>query len=357
MVALARSYYRTQNPQGARQTLHILLEGPAPPEAVYRGGQAAMEAEDYTMAGDLFASIQSSYPDPVKVGYYLALSRYRAGRFRECQDTLLRIDYVSPPTRDVYKLLGWCYAEQDKMEEALKSFAQAVHLAPSDESTYVDVANVLFHHGKYDNALALGKEMVGKFPSSYRAYMVQGSAQANLGFLTDAVKSFERARELNPNSPEANYDLAMVQNLAGFTQDALRTLERGTKTFPGDALHFQEYATLLIPLAEGGDAGAESRAYAALRTALHLDNSLSESHYLLGRLEIKDNEPDKAASELEIAARLDPQNAIIHLNLSRAYTRLGMPDKAAKEIEIYQNSAKNQLKGGRGRVGAGLRHW
>ena len=357
VVALARSYYRTQNPQSARQTLHILLEGPAPPEAVYRGAQAALDAEDYTMAGDLFASIQSSYPDPVKVGYYLALSRYRAGKFRECQDTLLHIDYVSPPTRDVYKLLGWCYAEQDKMKEALDAFGQAVLLAPSDESTYLDVANVLVHHGKYENALALGKDMVEKFPNSYRAYMVQGSAQANRGFLTDAVKSFERARELDPNSPEANYDLAVVQNLAGFSQDALRTLERGTKSFPGDALHFQEYATLLIPLAEDGDAGAKSRAYAALGTALHLDNSLAESHYLLGRLELRDNQPDKAARELEIAARLDPQNAIIHLNLSRAYTRLGMPDKAAKEMEVYQNSGKSQLKGGRGRVGVGLRHW
>ncbi|MGO8793161.1 MAG: tetratricopeptide repeat protein [Terriglobia bacterium] len=359
IVALARSYYQTQNPPGARQTLRMLLEGPAPapPEAVYRGGQAAMDAKDYSMAGDLFASIQSSYPDRVKAGYYLALSRYRAGMFRECQDTLLHIDYASAPTRDVYKLLGWCYAEQDKMKEALGAFGQAVHLDPSDESTYLDVANMLVRHGKYENALALGKEMVGKFPNSYRAYMVQGSAQANRGFLTDAVKSFERACELNPKSPEANYDLAVVQNLAGFTQDALRTLERGTKAFPRDALHFQEYATLLVPLAEGGDAGAEARAYSALNTAVHLDNSLAESQYLLGRLEMKDNEPAKAASELEIAARLDPQNAIIHLHLSRAYSRLGTPDKAAKEMEIYQNSVKNPLTGGRGRIGVGLRHW
>lgn len=357
IVALGRSYYKTQNPQSARQTLHILVEGPAPPEAVYRGAQAAMDAKDYAMAGDLFATIQSSYPDRVKVGYYLALSRYRAGKFRECQDTLLHIDYASAPTSDIYKLLGWCYAGQDMMNEALKAFSQAVYLAPSDESTYLDVANVLVHHGKYENALALGKEMVAKFPHSYRAYMVQGSAQANRGFLTDAVKSFARARELNPNSPEANYDLAVVQNLAGFTQDALRTLERGTKTFPQDALHFQEYATLLYPLAEGGDAGAEARAYAALNTAVRLDNSLSDSHYLLGRLEMQDHQPGKAAAELEIAARLAPENAIVHLHLSRAYARLGMADKAAQEIETYQNSAKNPLKADRGRVGVGLRHW
>jgi Flp pilus assembly protein TadD len=357
IVALAHSYYRTQNQQDARRTLHILLEGPAPPAVVYRGGQAALDAEDYMMAGDLFASIQSSYPDPVKVGYYLALSRFRAGRFRECQDTLLQVNRVSPPTRDNYRLLGWCYAGQDKLKESVEAFSQAVSMAPSDESTYLEVATVLIQHSKYDLALGLGQEMVRKFPRSYRAYMVQGSAQANRGLLTDAVKSFERAVALKPDSPEANYNLALVQNLAGFPQDALRTLERGTKTFPRDALHFQEYAALLIPLAEGGDAGAESRAYAALGTALHIDNSLSESHYLLGRLELKDNEPGKAARELEMAAQLDPKNGIIHLNLSRAYTRLGMPDKAATEIEIYKNSAKNEIKGGRARTGVGLRHW
>ena len=75
-------------------------------------------------------------------------------------------------------------------------------------------------------ALELGRETTAKFPDSYRAQMLRGTAEANFGYLTDALKSFGRAVELNPRSPEANYNLAMIQFAAGFTDDARATLER-----------------------------------------------------------------------------------------------------------------------------------
>ena len=357
VAALARSYYRIKNPAGASRTLRRLLEANAPPEALYLGGQTALQAEDFNTAEELFAAAQSGYPDRAKLGYFLAFCRYRSGKFRECQQTVLDTLAAGPPTRDLDSLLGWCYARQDKIREATEAFDQAVALDPANESTYLDLGTVLLDHRQDELALALGKETATKFPNSYRALMLRGIAEADLGYLTDAIKSFGRAAELNLDSPQANYDLAMVQSIAGFADNALGTLERGIRRFPRDPLHYQEYASLEAQRGEAGDARAEARAYDALHKALSLDNSLARAHLLLGKLELKNNRTVQAVSELETAAKLDPHDAAIHLALSRAYARMGVRDKAAKELETYKNSAQAELQGGRGRAPVALRSW
>ena len=357
LVALARSYYQVKDPARARQTLRGLLSDAAPAEALYVGGQTALEAEDFATAEDLFAAAKPGYPDPAKVSYYLALCRYRRGRFSECQQAVLDSLATSSPTRDLYTLLGWCYGGQNKIQDATLAFDRAVALDPGNESTFLDLGTVLLDHHQDELALALGKETATKFPDSSRAFMLRGTAEAGLGYLTDAMKSFARAAELNSASPEANYDLAIIQSIAGFGKQALETLERGIKKFPRDAPQYQEYAALEIQRGEGGDAGAEARAYEALHRALSLDSSLAQAHFLLGKLELKNNHTGPAVSELETAAKIDPANASVHQVLSRAYARLGAQDKAAKELATYKACAQSELHAGRGRVPVALRRW
>jgi len=357
VAALAHAYYEIKNPAGGRRTLRELLEANAPPEALYLGGQTALAAEDFQTAEELFVAAGPGYPDRAKLGYYLAFSRYRSGKFPDCQETVLTTLAAAPPTRELYTLLGWCYGRQDKIEEATKAFDQAVALEPGNETTYLDLGTLLLHHRQDELALALGKETVGKFPDSYRALMLRGMAEADLGFLTDAVQSLSRAVELNPESSEANYDLATVQSIAGFGGDALETLEAGMKRFPRDALHYQAYASLEVPRAEGGDAAAETRAYEALHKALSLDGKLAEAHVLLARLELKNGRVESAVRDLETAAKLDPHDPPVHQTLSRAYARLGASEKAAMELATYKKLAQTQLRGGGGRAPIALRPW
>jgi tetratricopeptide (TPR) repeat protein len=356
VAALVRCYYRTQDKQQARQILKGLLESAADPQKVYLSGQTALEAEDYEIAAQLFASIRSSYPDPAKPAYYLALARYRTGRFSECQGTLLEIEAARRDS-SVYELLGWCYAKQGALKEAIGAFERAIDLDPSQESAYLDLGSILVDHNMTAATLDLAKMAVQRLPESCRAHMMLGMTQARIGLLTDAVKSYTRAVELNPDSPEANYDLAMVQSIAGFTEAAMHTLEGGTKRFPRDAPQYEAYASFLVNRAEAGDAAAEARAASLLNSAISLDSSLPQAHYLLGRLELKSNKADEAARELELAAKLDPRSAKVHFALSRAYHRLGREEIAARELKVYEDFAKEELKKGRGRTGINLRRW
>jgi Flp pilus assembly protein TadD len=357
VVALAQSYYQVKNPAEARRTLRGLRQDRASPEALYLGGQSALQAEDYKTAADLFTAAQTGYPDRAKAGYFLALSLYRGENFQDCQQTIQDTLAAASATRELYALLGWCYAKQDNIKAAAQAFNQAVELDPKNETTYEDLGTVFLDHHQDGLALALGKEMAVRFPNSYRASMLQGTAQANLGYLTDAIQSFKHAVELNPASPQADYDLAIIQSLAGFTDDSLATLERGMRKFPRDAPHYEEFASLEIPRAEANVAGAKSQAYEALYKALALDKNLARAHLLLGRLELNDHQAVQAVGELETAARLDPTNTEARLLLSRAYTRLGKQVMASEELAKYKKSSEAELKEGRGRTPATLRRW
>ena len=81
--------------------------------------------------------------------------------------------------------------------------------------------------------------------SPYNAYYWAdlGAAYDWSGSSNNALRAFERARQLFPNSPDINWDLAHFYVRSGMTSEAVRTLR---KVLPGDSVarrHALELAT------------------------------------------------------------------------------------------------------------------
>ena len=336
IAALARSYYHLGDKQKARDMLGGLRSHPAGPKGVFLGGQVASEAGDGETAMKLFTSIKSGYPDQGQLAYNIALAEYRSNDFRQTETTLLDLIGAGHQTSEAYNLLAWSYYKQAKFDETVRAFDQAIDRDPSRESNYLDLGKVLSEHHLYSVAAAVAKKAVERIPDSYRAYMMKGMIETKQARYNEAVASYSRAIELNPTSAEANFNLASGQAMAGMTKEAEATFERGIKRFPNDAPTYQEYALMLLKLAEAGDGAAESRATALLKTAISLDPTLVGPHYHLGNLWLSENRTEEALRELEAAAKLDPNDAKAHYALSRAFRHLGQNDQAAKELRVYE---------------------
>ncbi len=356
LAALARSYYSTGAGEKARATLGELLGHPAGPQGVFMGGQVAAEANDYETAEKLFTSVKSSYPDLATLGYNIALVQYRANRFSDSQKTLLDLIGAGYKTTDHYNLLGWCYQKQNKSKEAIHSFEEALDRDPARETNYLDLGMVLVSDKLYPAALAVAKRGVEVLPGSYHVFMLKGLVELKLSQFTDAIDSYSRATRLRPNEPEANLGLALTQFAAGMTQQSAATFEQGIQQFPRDAGHYQEYAGVLLKLAEAGDEAAEARAVSLLETALALDATLSEPHYQLGNVALKRGHADAARQQFELAARLNPTSSKIHYALARAYRRLGRGAEASKEFETYQKLKGEEEKSISVFLPAGVHH-
>ena len=341
IVALARAYYRTGQPDKARAALQELEGHPAGPEGLFLGGQVASQADDLAMAERMFASALATHPDRAKVGFNLALVQYRNNRIEECQATLETLLRSGQLTGEIFNLLAWCYHKEGNLKEAIKAMDLAIDREPSRESNYLDLAMILTEHGRYSVALVAAKKAIAAAPDSYQAHRWKGFIETKLHYSLEAIKSYSRAVEIKPNAADALLGLAGAQMSEGKLQDAQATFQKGIERFPRDALFRQEYGRMLI-LWGNRDTDTESRAVALLKEALALDGTLAESHFQLGKLAMRDGKNQEALDHLETAVKLSPRNRSVHYALAGLYRRLGRREEAAKEIREFESLKEGQ---------------
>jgi tetratricopeptide (TPR) repeat protein len=300
VLALAQGYYRTAENAKAASVLAVLLRsGRVSPDAIFSAASLAAAADDPATAAQLLD-----------------------GQVRRRGDADAR----------AYNLLGHARANQGKLTEAAEAFEQAIAREPSAERHYLDLARTLASFNQWRATIGVANKAVARFPESEPLYELKGFAEKVLLMTSESLKSYQRALEINPRSPRANLGLAMAQRAAGMTDAAAATFERGIRQFPQDALHYQEYALMLL---KQGPA-MEERSVPLLEKALALDGTLSEAHFELGNLLLRWGDTARALPHLERAARLEPNVGKMHYAAARAYTRAGRPADAAREMQAYR---------------------
>ncbi len=294
----------------------------------------------------------------------------QAGNLKGAEAEMRQAVELSPKESLYLERLGVILGMQQRPEEAGKCFEKALDLAPNNIAIRRNLAATQWQLGhlkeaaenldivlkaepgdgqallllgkvsvsarQYAAALALGERAVEAMPTSYMAYSLKGMAEMRLRRYTDAMKSYKRAADLNPEAPEVNLGLALSQWAAGKVPQALATFEDGLKRFPHDAYHYQEFGRVLLQTAAPGDTASEDRAAALWKKAISLDGTLPEPYYLLGDLELRKGNLEEAVQYLELAAKLNPKMSKIHFALFRAYRRLGRKEEAAREMETFQ---------------------
>jgi len=336
VVALARSYYRIEERQKARQTLDRLAGQASAPE-IFLGGQVAAQSKDFEMAEHLFRLIQSTYSDMAKLGYQLAGAQYQQDHIRESRHTLENLIQTGHRSSDIYNLLSWCLHKQQKFKESVAAMDQAIEIDPAKETNYTDLGLILLANHQLPVALEAAKRAVEIAPGSYQAAMLRGLVETKMNRLIEAAATYKRAIELGPDRPEPVLALALVFSADGKSQEAEAAFLSGMARFPRNPVLLQEYGKTLLKFGEGGDAVAQARATSLFRAALEIDDSLAESHYQLGNLALANDKAEEAVPHLETAAKLNPQSSKTHFALARAYRRLGKSGAASKELGVYES--------------------
>jgi len=354
--SLARAYYHLGQTDKARNTLQMLVGHPVGPEAVFQGGRLAAEFKDYDTAERMFLSIQSTYPNPATVNYNLALAQFSAKRYAECEKTLLASIGYGHGTADSYALLGWAYEKQDRLPEMLKAFETAINMEPANQNYYIDLGDGLAEKKNYATAIEVAKEAVKRFPTSSRAYSLKGSVELKMYLLTDALSSYSKAVQLDPDNPRAALGIALTQWNMDRSEDAAKSFEEGARKFSRDAFFLLKYSLFLLYAPGERDAEQEAKIKALLKRSEELDGSMAETHFQLGNLAMKENKYDEALKELQIAAKLDPELSKAHLALARVYRRAGRTEEAEKETELHRKLKASEEQNADGSAAIGTRH-
>jgi predicted Zn-dependent protease len=237
------------------------------------------------------------------------VSLFRLGRSPEALPFLEQAHAaVEQANIDPQYVLGLCYADVQRYDDARHAFAAQYGFAPDSAEAYLLAGRLFLRREFVDEAAAQARQAVKLNPSLPLAHQLLGEAALAKGDIPAAIQELEAERKLNP--------------LSGVLYDRL-----------GDAyLRNEQYP----------------EAQQALNRALLLEPSSTAPYILLGQTFLKLKQPIQALHYLDRAVKMDPANYITHNLLGQAYKATGQAAEANREFKAgvdLQHSQKPQTAG------------
>ncbi len=228
------------------------------------------------------------------------VSLFRAGKPAEAIP-LLEQAHIDVPTANVdpHYVLGLCYMDTRRYDDARKAFA-----------------------GQY-----------GFAPDSAPAYLLAGRMFLRRNFFPIAEESVRKAIALNPTLPQAHLLLGEIALAHGQAADAIGDFEQEGSLNPLDGAVYERLGDAYI------HSGDFDHAQQALDRAVLLEPTVNIPFILLGKVLLKQRNSLMAKMYLEHALEIDSKNYMAHYLLGQVYRALGRIDDANRE---YQAAATIQ---------------
>jgi tetratricopeptide (TPR) repeat protein len=192
----------------------------------------------------------------------------------------------------------------------------------SENSQYLAVAQVYRQNNLKKGVADLAREINQHPPREEEFYTALGDALKNSGDTKAAVRAFEQAVWIKPESVTALRSLAASLKTSGDVSRSEEILKRALDLAPLDASTWNQYARL------EADFGRTGRAIEKLRKALALDPDLPEGEMNLATLLVGEGQMEPAETALKRALSIDPYNAAAYDLMGRVLERKNEMSKA-----------------------------
>jgi tetratricopeptide (TPR) repeat protein len=175
-------------------------------------------------------------------------------------------------TSVVAQTLGFIFQENIKnLDAAICSYQNAYNLNPNDIDIYLNLGNVFFEKGAYDNALIVYKKALESSPHSARLHCNLGYLYWGKGEIEEAIKEYEKAIKY-----DSTYDIA-YNNLGVIYLDDLGRVNKAIELFKSAKKYNPNYALANYNLARSvaitGDKVEAAKLY---QIALDINNYTQE---------------------------------------------------------------------------------
>lgn len=161
-----------------------------------------------------------------------AFAATNEGDFATAEEYWTEIIERDPHNAPAWSNRGNAKVSQNKLEEALLDYEQAIALAPEAPDPYLNRGTALEGLGRWEEALADYEQVLAIDPQDPAAYNNRGNAEAGLGNWDAALADYAHATELAPDYAfaQANYALALYQ--LDQTQEGIRSMRGLVRRYP-----------------------------------------------------------------------------------------------------------------------------
>lgn len=181
--------------------------------------------------------------------------------------------------------------------------------------------------GLSDSALAAFGLALEENPQLTTAHMGMGDIYLDFGHYHLAEPAYERATEAEPNNFEAHYYLALVRQLRGRVEDAIRTYLRALAIHPESLEANRDIAAAYLQI------GRPNEAVSYARRAVRLDPDSQAAWSNLGAAYSLLNEHERALNAYRHAVELGEMEEPVLLGLADAHIRLGNHQQAVNVLD------------------------
>jgi tetratricopeptide (TPR) repeat protein len=208
---------------------------------------------------------------------------------------------LAPNDIDSQRARAWAAYHRDQMVEMEKAIQQALSVDSKDAQTHF--LHALWYGFNPQRSEAMARVALEAYPELAPAHYVKALADRRAGDLAEARQALERAVQIDPTFTRARLELAEVLEEAEDFQASAAAYRDLARSSPNDvSLHFRLAVT-------ARKAGLIDEAISEYQTATRLDPSLSEAHYNLAVLYLREKQaPDLAAQSFQRFLELDPES-------------------------------------------------
>jgi Flp pilus assembly protein TadD len=342
---LAVALFEMHDFSGARQELEVVRKEVGDhPNVFYYLGRLDLEDRNFKSAVENLSKAAARPPFP-DTAYYLGFAFFKQDDLPAAEKWLQEAARITPRDSRVPYQLGLVYRKQGRPEEAEKSLAVSAELRRRDANESqlkVECAQKL-NSGPRDDAHTVCEQLYD--PDNAETLTALGTIYGQHGELEWALKPLRRAAELAPQSPQMQYNLALVYYQMNQFENARAPLANALKRWPDLFQLNALYGAVLVKL------GEDIPAYETLRHAHELNPQDSGTESLLYSITIglarKSQTEKKYSDSLRYflkAAKLRPSDPEPHLHMAEIYTLTGRKAQASDEQQQADRLAKNAGK-------------
>lgn len=299
-------------------------------EAYYYLGRCYYELKDYDKAKEQFTTAINQQEDFYPAWFYRGKTHQTTKNYEKALNDYNKAVEINPKLAIAYIQRARIYDEQGKRSQALENYNKNEELAGGSYELHYNRAVLLKKMGKYHDALSDALKAIDYKPEAQYPFILRAKIFQKKQQFAKAKKEFRNLLDINPNSERAYEERAKMYQEIGEYEKALADLETLTNKFDrrdieieyrqgicyaqtGNELRARQAFTKVISR-DGNYADAyaqrayvylkmdkESMAKHDLRQALRKEDNNPTALYLMGKIQVKDYQFEKALENLNKA--------------------------------------------------------
>jgi tetratricopeptide (TPR) repeat protein len=275
-------------------------------------------------------SVETSADTTVK--HLLGVAHYRTNNYIKAIEYLTSSRAALPTDAAEYKeatqLLGTSHYMLGHLTAAIPFLEQTLSWTPNSNELLYALGMACIQTRQEDKGRAAFARMFHVAAAAPAAHLFTAQMMIRLELNEQAEGELKQALAKNPQLPQANYLLGVIQIQKSIFTEAVASLKKEITLNPGNAMAFYRLGDVYTRQLKWDEA------IPALQKSVWLNPFYSGPYILLGKSYLKKHDLPNAEGMLRRALQMDPNNKSAHYMLGQLYQQTGRTEEAKREFAI-----------------------